>query len=241
MSLPRYPLAPAALGSGYAITLGEVSQANAWALGAVEVPVTFKISGLGWLVEGPRGYLGLLTPELTERYPDMMRVFRSGLAPTTNAVLAPLDDGSGRMQIITPLPAPPFLIPVGTASGQVLAQGTAIELDLALEFTTPCQVLVDLEVVGPRVVALFNGKLLGGVAHPPAELVSAAESRKLSARAFVAEGRGFLDVSAAMASAPLPPLRTPDPGVLATQAVVDDSSIVVPPHEAWLESPHRRR
>lgn len=78
MSLPSYPLVPAALGSGYAITLGEVSQASAWALGAGEFPVTFRISGVGWLVFGPRGYIGLMTPELTERYPDMMRVFRSG-------------------------------------------------------------------------------------------------------------------------------------------------------------------
>lgn len=241
MSLPSYPLVPAALGSGYAITLGEVSQASAWALGAGEFPVTFRISGVGWLVFGPRGYLGVMTPELTERYPDMMRIFRSGFAPTATAVLAPLDDGSGRMNVITPLPAPPFLVPVGRASGEVLAQGAPIELDLSLTFNTPCQVLVDLQLVGPRVVALFNGHLLGGVATPPPALVSALGSRRLSARAFVAEGRGFLDIDPSLTSAPMPALRTPDPVVLDQAVETDSSAIIVPTDSAWLESPHKKR
>lgn len=240
MSLPSYPLVPAALGAGYAITLGEVSQASAWALGAGEFPVTFRVSGAGWLVFGPRGYLGLMTPELTGRYPDMMRVFRSGFAPTAQAVLAPLDDGSGRIEVVTPLPAPPFLVPVGRASGEVLAQGAPIELDLSLEFHSPSQVLVDLQLVGPRVVALFNGHLLGGVATPPPALVEALGARRLSARAFVAEGRGFLDVAPSLMSAPVPALRTPDPVVLSQVARTDSSAIIMPADPAWLESPHKR-
>lgn len=246
MSLPTYPLPPAALGSGYAINLDDVSLANAWALRELEVPVTLAISGAGWLVHGPRGYLGLVTKDLTERYPDLMRVFRSGLAPAAQAVIAPLDDGSGHIDIVLPLPAPPFLVPVGRAGGEVLAQGQAVEVDLALDFATPCQVLVDLDVAGSQVVALYDGQLLGGVAHPPPKLAEAVRSRRLSARVFVAEGRGFLDVSPTLESGPVPALRVPDPPVLGALAegaeagAGDAGSIILPAESSWLESPERR-
>lgn len=240
MSLPTYPLVRSALGTSHPITLTQVNQPAAWSLEDWSVTVTLRMSGAGWLVHFSRGFLGLIPSEVTARYPDVARVFRSGLVPQASARLSPAPDGSGRMRVLVVLPAPPFVVPVGTVSSPILAQGEILELEPSLTFDSPAQLLVELEAVGREVAARFNGQLLGGATHTPAPLIDALSNQPLAARAFVAGGRVALDISPELRTEEIPALKAPEPVLRRTEPAPDPSPLI-DLDEAWLESAEKRR
>lgn len=240
MSLRSYPLVSSALGITRAVELTEIAQAAAWALDTWDLRVTLRMSGDGWLVHGPGGYLGLIPTAVTTRYPDLMRVFHSGLAPEVSARIRPAEDGSGRMLGSVDLPAPPFVVPVGRVNSPVLGQGGRLELDLSVDVAAPAQVLVELDAVGDAVVARFHGRLLGAVHSTPASLLDALSTRPLAARAFVADGRAALDVGPELVAEEIPALSAPEPQILRVGAA-PESFPLIPLDQAWLDSPEKRR
>lgn len=236
--LQTYPLVASALGRSHPLELTGVAQAGAWALESWEVPVTFRMSGLGWLVHGPAGFLGLVPTDVVQRYPDMSRVFRSGFTPAARARLAPSEDGSGRMRAWVDLPAPPFVVPLGSVSSPVLAQGEALALDPAMDFDSPAQLLVELDLVGPAVAARFKGRLLGGSPQAPAYLVEALNKGPLAARAFVSGPHAALDISPQLMAEDLPALRVAE---LQHTVPGADSAPLIAPDRLWLDSASKRR
>lgn len=240
MSLTSYPLVSSALGRQRDVELTAVSQSGAWALDVWDLRVTLRMSGDGWLVHGPGGYLGLVPTEATSRYPDITRVFRSGLMPEVSARLRPAEDGSGRMRGWLQLAAAPFVVPVGRIASPVLRQGGRLELTLSADVEVPAQVLVELDTVGDEVVARFNGDLFGGVHSTPPSLLDAVTNRPLAARAFVADGRAALDIGPELVAEEVPLLSAPEPRILREQPE-QGAFPLIPLDEAWLDSPEKKR
>lgn len=240
MAPVTYPLVSSALGDSRAVELTDISQAAAWALETWDLRGTLRMSGDGWLVHGPGGYLGLIPTEVATRYPDLKRVFQSGLAPEVSVRLRPAEDGSGRMLGSVELPAAPFVVPVGRTASPVLGQGGRLELELQADVEVPAQVLVELDAVGEEVVARFNGRLFGAVHSTPASLLDAVSTRPLAARAFVAAGRAALDIGPELVAAEIPALSAPEPQILRT-ASGQESFPLIPLDQAWLDSPEKRR
>lgn len=221
MPLPTYPLATGQL----TVDAVDVAQAVAWRHGPGELGIRLGVGADGWLATGDYGYLGRV---VVDGFPDMLRIFQSGYLAGTTGRLIPRDDGSGGLCLSVDLPAAPFLVPVGQIAPtvEVLGQGAPLDLDLSVE-VAPCQMLVELDAVGQRLVALYNGHLVGGVVAPPAPLIDAVRSRRLAARAFIADGEALLDISTALTSAPLPPLRVPDPPVQASDGISIDQNVFI--------------
>ncbi|AWB82184.1 hypothetical protein C3B44_07305 [Corynebacterium yudongzhengii] len=235
MPLPTYPLARGTL----EIPASEVSQANAWRTGPGELALRLSIAAGGWSLDGGHGYLGLLDSSVTQRYPDMLRVFRSGMEPATTGRLRLREDGSGALDLEVALPAPPFVVPVGKLGEgvELVDQGAPLEVELHEKFTTACQVLVEMRLVGKNVVLMHDDALLGGLAFSPPPLVEALKHRRLGGRVFVAEGIARLDLDTALRSRPLSPLGAPEPTVLARDnADASEDAVFIAADDAWLEA-----
>ncbi|AKK10806.1 hypothetical protein [Corynebacterium uterequi] len=243
MQLSTYPLVPSAAFTAKHLPLTRINHAAAWALPNWDVEVTLADHPEGWLVTGPTGYLGLVANQDKERYFDVDRVFRSGLLPQCQARLTSMDATSGQLTGALLLPPAMFAVPVGTVpdGAEVLRQGQPLDMDLAVELLQPCQVLVELGVVGQRVVAVYDGQLIGGLARPPAALHEAVSSRKLVARAFVAHRDAILDIDPEVRSAPITNLSAEGPAVLpqAEQTPAKDveqlPTVMIPAVKAGLE------
>lgn len=239
MSLPVYPLADGTVSAEAAA----VAHAVAWRHGPGPVQVRLELGAGGWLVTGPHGYLGMIDEEFTSRYPEMLRVFQSGYVAGTTGQVRLRDGGSGALSVSVDVPAAPFAVPVGLVDDgvEVLTQGAALKLDPAVEFFRPCQLLVELDAVGERVVALLDGRLIGGIVHPPQPLLDALRTRRLAARAFVLGDAAVLDIATSLQSAALPGLRVPDPEVLAAEEPDPSPLLLIDTADIALEPAEKRR
>lgn len=217
MSVPLYPLTSHALGRVTPLELTEVSHFNIYGLDASRIPVRITRGMKGLPVLGPSGYVGLIDAPTAARYPDLRRVLDSGFEPSCEAVIAFAPDQSGKATVHLSLAPAPFIVPAGQISENavVLGQGNPISVELNADFAGACQLLVELQAVGKQVALMYNGRLIGGVSFPSTALLQAAESGDISARLFIAGGRGLLDVSVATISPAPPRLLVPPPPLLA--------------------------
>ncbi|TNM00541.1 hypothetical protein [Corynebacterium tapiri] len=207
------------------MSVSAISHANAWAcapLGSEEAPwlrveVTLQRSAQDVHVIGPAGFLGILPPEKAQRFPDLERVFSSGRAPTTTAILMPRPGRSGLVDVDLELAPAPFIVPAGAlpAGTKVFAQGEGQPVTSQLSFSTPCQILVLLDLVGSHVGITYNGRVLGGIDDPPAKLQAALAAGPVASRAFVANGLCALDIDPFYQVEDYSPLSIPAAPVLA--------------------------
>lgn len=233
MSLPTYPLATGTV----PLVATDVNQAVAWRHGPGRQAVRLGLGTGDWFVTGEHGFIARIDETSTARYPDMSRVFQSGFAAGAIGELTLRDDNSGGLAVTVWVPAAPFLVPVGQLEEtvDVLAQGAPLSLDLAVEFATACQALVELDAVGERLVALLDGRLIGGLVSPPPPLLEATRTRRLAARAFILGDTAVLDISTSLSAAPLPALRVPAPPVFESPALIGDPDVFVPAADIDLE------
>lgn len=232
---PRYPLAPIAFGDGMRVSVGSVMHAtlheNLGAAGGdgrtslttVELE-PHPISG-GWRVRWPQAH-GSVIGEISAADRDELYsvdvVHDTGFIPTATARLN-VNPSSGVCEVAVDLAPADFVIPRNNPlpSSVVLPGGyrETVDVDLSKgEFSdsdatemSPGQWLVGLLVRGEDIVVTCDGRALGTINHPEADLLCSlidASSAPVMARAFAIDGR--IGVDAAPGSGASSLMRLPE-------------------------------
>lgn len=219
---PRYPLAPTALGDGMRVRVGNVMHATVHeslgtAGGAGQAGLTtvelepHPISG-GWRVRWPQAH-GSVIGEIAAADRDTLFpidiVHDAGMIPTATATLD-VAPGTGVCDVTVNLAPAEFVIPGNNPlPGSVMLPGSYDEtvfVDISTgEFSasditdmSPGQWLVGLLVRGHDIVVTCDGRVLGTLPHPEADLLRSlidASPAPVIARAFANNGRIGVDVS----------------------------------------------
>ncbi|MCQ4625150.1 hypothetical protein KBX18_06195 [Corynebacterium sp. CCUG 69979] len=243
---PRYPLAPTALGDGMRVRVGNVMHATVHeslgtAGGAGQAGLTtvelepHPISG-GWRVRWPQAH-GSVIGEIAAADRDTLFpidiVHDAGMIPTATATLD-VAPGTGVCDVTVNLAPAEFVIPGNNPlPGSVMLPGSYDEtviVDISTgEFSasdiadmSPGQWLVGLLVRGQDIVVTCDGRVLGTLPHPEADLLRSlidASPAPVIARAFANNGRIGVDVSPASGAGaiqqlpelPLEPETSDDP------------------------------
>lgn len=277
---PRYPLAPTALGDGMRVRVGNVMHATVHeslgtAGGAGQAGLTtvelepHPISG-GWRVRWPQAH-GSVIGEIAAADRDTLFpidiVHDAGMIPTATATLD-VAPGTGVCDVTVNLAPAEFVIPGNNPlPGSVMLPGSYDEtvfVDISTgEFSasditdmSPGQWLVGLLVRGHDIVVTCDGRVLGTLPHPEADLLRSlidASPAPVIARAFANNGRIGVDVSPVSGAGaiqqlpelPLEPETSDDPWQVyeyadGTLAITVDLEAAIDPEDQVIPFPGAR-
>ena len=218
MGLQRYPLSPAIWGAGEEIRLTHVVQAALFtdfdanrATSYIDVDLEANPLTGSWRVRYNGAVIGTVPAEDRARFPDIERVHRSLLRPGTTAELR-FNAATGQFDVAVILPPTQLAVPRNDtpAGAWVLPPGDMMVIDTAagefsaeeLEMLSPGQWLVALHRIADTVVAVYDGRVLGGFTGDDAldlvefvEEATALGAPEVYARAVLIDAMAALDVA----------------------------------------------
>ena len=245
MGLQRYPLSPAIWGAGEEIRLTHVVQAALFtdfeanrATSYIDVDLEANPLTGSWRVRYNGAVIGTVPAEDRARFPDIERVHRSLLRPGTTAELR-FNAATGQFDVAVILPPTQLAVPRNDtpAGAWVLPPGDMMVIDTAagefsaeeLEMLSPGQWLVALHRIADTVVAVYDGRVLGGFTGDDAldlvefvEEATALGAPEVYARAVLIDAMAALDVASPGEGPVLvPALSVPDSRPRRPWSVVD--------------------
>lgn len=214
----RYPLAPAAWGTGEELPVEQLMQAALFSdfgstKGTTFIDVTLEPNPLsgGWRVRHNGAALGHIPAWQRQRYSDMERINGSILVPATVASVH-FHKETGQFDLRVILPPPQLAVPRNNApdGAIVLPPGDMVVIDTSrgefwadkLQALSPSQWLVGFQVMdNADIVVTLDQRVLGVIgedeAASVAAILDAAPATQVFARAYLLNGMAGLDIAPA--------------------------------------------